>query len=537
MNKNYYFHVKKDKSNLLMGLKPPTKKIVMMIVLLLPIFSIFGCQEKGVETVGEKITSDYPAVCKVLQHKLTLSGNITNLKINANQVISKACRDNLGAAHFRTSWADDSRSFYNTANDVYLFDQECETALKNLKLPLTRIYNLDAEASGLHKTLDHVANICNRLGTSQGKIILCIEPYVAKQITPVSVYQDAVNYIKSKGYGFKYWEISNEPQYAWGSGLDNPVIYAKHVKEVYTAIKAIDPMMRVGCQICRKSWYTDQVLANLEGKADFISGHWYGITNTDKYSTSDVILAENFKNLNYIAYENQNILSKTGKEIPQIDTEWRLFAEGTVNGVHQTGEWNDRNANIVGTIYQAVRLIYCIRDNYTFGACTWHTQGAQPGVLVPSGWLNTTNLNGKTSYLYWLYYYMINHTGEKVLDFTGTAPSYTGIAIHNIDFGGADESYTGPLTPAMVTTSTDGRKIYITVVNGSSTQTIPFTAQIDNFKINSKSAVCISDQDLNQSFYQTSNARFISTPQLNGTQTELSCSLPPLSCTFITLTK
>lgn len=481
---------------------------------------------------------NYPVPSVALQHKLTLNGSSTQIVIDANSLLSKACRDNLGAANFILTWTNDSKSFYDTAGKNYIFNSGPQESLKALGLPLSRIYYTYYEAGGLHNGLDMLADVCNRNNIPQEKMIVCIEHYKATTILQADVYKDAITYVRTKGYKFKYWEISNEPQYAWGSGLEDPLVYAKHVVDIYDAIKSVDPSMIVGCEINRRSYYSDQVLSNIKGKADFIAGHWYGITNTDNYSTTDVILTENYKNLDFIAYENQNIKNRTGKVIPQIDTEWRLYADGMVNGTVKSAEYNDKNGNIVGTLFQAVRLIYAIRDNYTQGACCWHAMGAQPGILVPSGYFtNSQELSGKTSYLYWLYYHFLKNTGEIVVDFSGSAPAYTGKAVENIDAGGSPITNTGPLTPLMVTKNLTGDKLYITVVNASTSQTVPFSASLKNFIPKQQSAICISDTDINQNFYQADNSRFLKTAPVTVNAGEVTCSLPPLSCTFIVLSK
>jgi hypothetical protein len=513
-----------------------------LYIILVSFFPFYACSPKD---ANKEVTSSlpYPVPQTSLQHKLTLSGSSTAVTIDANNVISRACKDNLGVANFKLTGSNNSNSFwYNMSGTTYNWTTQLEKQLIDLDIPLFRNYSIYNEAGGVNNGLDMLANMCVRNKIPQDKIIVCLEDIKGSTTTSVlapSVYINAINYSKTKGYKFKYWETSNEPQYAQGSGLETPTNYAQHVKDIYDAIKSVDFNAIVGCQICRKSWYSDQVLSNIAGKADFIAGHWYGgMTNMDNFSTTEMILADNFKYLDYIAYENLNIKSKTGKVIPQIDTEWRLLANATVNGTFYDGETNPRVGNIVGTLYQAVRLIYTIRDNYTFGACTWHSMGTQPGVLVPAGWnqSSNSNLDGQTTYLYWLYYYMTHNTGENVVNFLGSAPSFTGNAIHNIDDGSnGNISYTGPLTPLMVTKSTDGTKLYITVVNGSSSTSVPFSATISNFNIKSQSTVRISDTDINQNWYQNDNSRFVSNPSISKEGNKISCSLPPLSCTFITI--
>jgi hypothetical protein len=504
--------------------------------------SFFTAHAQNKTSSTSASSPDFPAPQTTLHHKLTLSGSSTAITIDANIIVSKACKDNLGVANFMLTGSNNTTMFwYNQAGTSYIWTTQLENQLKALAIPLSRNYAIYDEAGGMYNGLDMLANMCNRNNIPQNKIIVGLEEIQADTVTDVlapSVYIDAVNYCKTKGYGFKYWEISNEPQYGWGSGLEYPTTYAQHVKDVYDDIKSVDSTALVGCQICRKSWYSDQVLKNIAGKADFIAGHWYGgLNNMDNYSISEIILADNFKYLDYIAYENQNIITRTGKVIPQIDTEWRLLAKATVDGTVYDGERNPRVGNIIGTMYQAVRLIYNIRDNYTYGSCTWHSMGAYPGSLVPTGYnQQSIKLEGKTTYLYWLYYYMIHNTGENVVSFSGSAPSFTGNAIHNVDENSTGNlSYTGPLTPLLVTKNADETKVYITIVNGSATDTVPFSATINNFSFTNVQAIRICDNDSNQNWYQNDNSRFVSNPSVLINGKEIACSLPPLSCTFITL--
>jgi hypothetical protein len=504
------------------------RKIVLLVVLL-------------VSTLGLNAQS-YPSPRVNLQHILSLTGDSTIISVNSGTVVSKVCKDNLGSAAFTTTGSNSTTGFwYDQTGKTYTWDKtSLETDLKNLGLPSSRVYNVYNDAGGVYNGLDMLANVCNKNNISQDKMIICLETWQASSTTDVldpTVYASAVRYCKSKGYTFKYWEISNEPQYAWGSGIDDPVTYAKHVRACYDSIKSVDPNAMVGNQICRKSYYSDQVLSNLNGKSDFIAGHWYGgLCNMDNYGTEDIILGDNYKTLDFISYENKNILSKTGKAIPQIDSEWRLLADATVNGVSYTGEWNPRVGNIVGTLYQATRLIYTMRDNYTYGANCWHIMGAQPGCLIPAGYNASGSLDGKTTYMYWLYYYMTHNTGDNVIEFSGKAPSYTSTVANNVDDGSQGNlTYTGPLTPLMVTKSSDGTKLYITIVNGSTTKTVPFAATINSFSITGASAVRISSTNINDNWYANNNSGFVSNPTITTNGSKVSCSLPPLSFTIITL--
>jgi len=475
----------------------------------------------------------YPVPKTSIDHVLTLSGSTTDITINGSNILRKACKDNTGAANFKVSGdTNPAVSFYDDTGTNYIFPTVCEDQLKALNLPLSRIYYLYYSPGGLEHSLDLLADICNRNNIAQEKTIVCIDHFEASMILDPSVYTQAVKYIKNKNYKFRYWEIQNEPAYA--HILTDAIDYGNYVLRCSTAIKGVDPGAIVGCQMLRNSVWSRQLVDTVGEKVDFIAGHWYGgLCDIADYETSEVILADNFKAISYISTMNTYILNQVGKRIPQIDTEWRLLAD---NG-SDDGEWGNHIGNIIGTLYQAVRLIYNIRDGYIKGSCCWHAMGGQPGILVPSGWgthLGNVDFNGKTSYLYWLYYHFINSTGDNIVSFTGSAPSFTGTAPPNAEDGSSVQTeHTGPLTPVLVTKSNDNTKLYITVVNGSTANAVNFSAIINNFTINSITSYRISDTDLTQNFYQDDTSRFLSTPIITNTNGTLTCTLPILSCTFI----
>ena len=74
-----------------------------------------------------------------------------------------------------------------------------------------------------------------------------------------STPEDAANWVaysKSKGYGFKYWEVGNENYGAWetdnypsANGPNDPVVYATRFKDYFNQMKAQDPTIKVGVPV------------------------------------------------------------------------------------------------------------------------------------------------------------------------------------------------------------------------------------------------------------------------------------------------
>jgi hypothetical protein len=117
----------------------------------------------------------------------------------------------------------------------------------------------------------------------------------------------------------------------------------------------------------------------------------------------------------------------------------------------------DRNANIVGTLHRAVRLIYYAREGMLLGASGWQmlsrTGGQGFGILFPDA-------PEKQAMLYWLYYHFNRHVGEWVVDVEGTAP-------YHVPARAEDRSFSAPMTPVLATLSQDGSTLDLILVNGS----------------------------------------------------------------------
>lgn len=113
--------------------------------------------------------------------------------------------------------------------------------------------------------------------------------------------QEAADWVRyanvTKNYGAKFWEVGNElygnGHYGSGWETDNhadtsPTAYANNVVSYVTAMKAVDPTIKVGAVLTLPGNWPDGVMAGGEtsdwnhtviplvaGKADFVIVHWY----------------------------------------------------------------------------------------------------------------------------------------------------------------------------------------------------------------------------------------------------------------------
>ncbi|WP_328911731.1 MULTISPECIES: cellulose binding domain-containing protein [unclassified Streptomyces] len=113
--------------------------------------------------------------------------------------------------------------------------------------------------------------------------------------------QEAADWVRyanvTKGYGAKFWEVGNElygnGHYGSGWETDNhadtsPTEYADNVVKYASAMKAVDPTVKVGAVLTLPGNWPDGVMAGNEtadwnhtvipliaGKADFVIVHWY----------------------------------------------------------------------------------------------------------------------------------------------------------------------------------------------------------------------------------------------------------------------
>jgi hypothetical protein len=423
---------------------------------------------------------NYPIAPTSLNHILSLSGTELVATIDALDILHKASTKNLGISIYKTDIAGrtNSSSIFNTSTGLYQYSGPCERLTKGLNITNSRTYWMN-EVGNVTTRLDYAHQICEKFNIDPATYVICLDKPQPQDTEgdsalPTSLYEEAVTYNLAQGYGFKMWEIGNEPFYCWGV-YSTESVYAAYVIAVSAAIKAIDPSALIGISPMRKGTnWGNTCLTLAAGSYDFVSPHWYAWANLDNVTSDAAVLSENYRTIDYQCYLNNTIktLNPT-KEVYQFDTEWRIFAETATT----TGENDIHCGNILGAMHLAVRMIYTVRDGYLRGSSSWSLNGGSPGSTVVAGTYVQDSVtyaaDGRTSVVYWTKYYFARYIFDNVVNFTGTCPSHTGTVQRYVDEGSGPLTVevTGPRTPMLCTMNSAKTKLGIIVVNGTSTAT------------------------------------------------------------------
>ena len=442
-----------------------------------------------------------------------------SIAIDPSKVLRKANKLVGGISFHRVAgWAGRP---YSTEGK-YTVSPETEQAIKDLKLPLTRFYALGDERFSLEESIDKVAALLDRLGIPQETVVLEFENQGSKTKLSPEDWARGVKYSVGKGYKFRYWEISNEPYY--GSIFKEPSEYVEHYKKVNAAIKAAQPDAKTVLETEKDDFkWGNYLLGALAGQYDLVAPHWYGWTKG--YSLEDTILGDNYETTCRIARLNALIKHyNKDRDVAQYDTEWGLLMP-TPDG--KEGEENRRNANIVGVLYRATRLVSYTGDGILRGATAWEMFIRKPNYGFCTF---DAAAEDKRSCLYWFYYYYNRSVCDNVLAIEGTAPYYA------IKQGRAlSQGKSVPATPALVTSTNDGKRICAMLVNGVWENDCPTKITVDNFQLKKASGVILSCDDKDALPLLERKEDFVKpfVPAVSGNS--LSFTLPGHSVVFLTL--
>ncbi|MCG6534989.1 MAG: hypothetical protein L7F78_09910 [Syntrophales bacterium LBB04] len=270
------------------------------------------------------------------------------------------------------------------------------------------------------------------------------------------------------------------------------------------------------------------MLSKGAGSYDFVTGHFYAVSQAHRRKFEVVALTENFKVLDKMIRINELLRAyNPGKDVYQLDTEWGMHSGGPNN---EAADFVVRNSNIYGLLHRAVRLIYYAREGVLRGASSWNLFCNQeaPGFAIFS-----PQTPEKRTLLYWLYYYFNRHLGETVLDLQGTAPYY--IPVSGEDPLTKTGEFPGPLTPVLTTLSKDGKNLYLVIANGSWGKEVPCVINIQNHSPKQAEATVLTHPDPNGKPFLDRGEDAVSKLPISLTKQEVRCTLPPHSVVFITL--
>lgn len=452
-------------------------------------------------------------------------GESLSFTVDANRVAGPAARQAGGLSFHRVSGFTGQP--FDSAG-AYSLDADTESAIRDLKLPMTRFYGVAVERYGAHAALDKISMLVRKLGIPEENTVIELETQSAARDLSPAAWVDAIEYCRSKGYRFRYWEITNEP-YSVPSMFRTSDAYAAHFLEVAAAIRKAAPDAQIGLEINPNyaAWST-RLLALAAGQYDFVAPHYYyhlkgGI---DSASFEDIVLGANYAILDVAARINALIKAyNPGRDVYQYDTEWALYSKAKDG---READWEPRNANIIGTLHRAVRLIYYAREGLLRGASAWNifASASAPGFAALS-----PETPGQRYLLYWLYYYFNRHVGASVLDIEGDAPYYSPPS------GSPNALRAGPLTPVLATMSADKSAIYLVMVNGSWDHPISCRTSILHFPIGPTEAVVLSQSSADASPLLKSKSDAVAALPIQTDGGNVACELPPHSVVFVTLRK
>jgi len=459
-----------------------------------------------------------------LEHWL-MPGKTLSITVDPEKTIGPATAEAGGVSFHRV--AGYSGVPYD-AEGKFTLAPAMEEAVREMRLPMTRFYALADEKFRVEEALDRVVDICRRVNVPQDRCVLEFERQSAGAVIAPEVWARGIRYSLEKGYGFHHWEICNEPYSSlWGEGaaFPTPEIFIEHFKKVSHAVREADPKAQIGLDIHPTDLrWGNYLLSALAGEYDFVAPHYYCHAPVRKLPFEEIVLTENFRLLNRARQIDALIHAyNPDRPVDQYDTEWGLLSDGP-NG--NSSEKEIRNANIVGTLHRAVRLIYYARGGFLRGASGWSifSEPDEPGCAFLS-----PQVPEQRFLLYWLQYEFNRRVGKTALKTEGTAPWH--------DAADKDDraELSGPLTPVLATLSADRREIYLIVANGSWTRAAPSHVALDHFSAVSAEGVILSQKTLDANPLLKKKEDAVANFPVAVHEGALDFTLPPHSVLFITV--
>ena len=420
----------------------------------------------------------------------------------------------------------------------YTLDPRVESAMREMHLPMTRIYSVGDEKMGVEAAIDRVAELSKKIGVAQENVVLELEQEIANRSITPEVWARAVRYSISKHYKFRYWEIANEPyssmwQVSWtktGEAYPTADSYIAHHIAVSKAIRKEQPDAQIGIGINTSSLpWGNQVLRDAAGSYDFVVPHYYSSANVLKESFDNLVLTANYQILDLALRVNALIHAYNPKRnVYQFDTEWGMISNGSAG---EDADYVARNANVIGLVHRGVRLIYYAREGMLKGASGWQMLS---NVNAPGFGILSQQAPDKQFLLYWLMYYFNRHVGQWVLPISGTAPYQI---VSNRMENSLPSISPGPLTPVLATSSADGKTIYMVIANGSWDNSFPLRAQFKGFASGKVNTVSLSQPSMDSNPLVDRKEDVVSALDAQFKNGLLTATLPAHSVSFITITK
>ncbi|HWI55810.1 MAG TPA: hypothetical protein VNZ22_01190, partial [Bacillota bacterium] len=141
---------------------------------------------------------------EALEHQLR-PGNRLEFRVSATNRLRQATAAAGGVSFHRVcGWT--GQPYDKQGN--YTLQPELETAIHELRLPMTRFYGVGDEPFGVEAGIDKVAEMCRRVGVVQDHCVLEFEEQGASRSLPPETWAKGVRHALQQGYGFHHWEIA-----------------------------------------------------------------------------------------------------------------------------------------------------------------------------------------------------------------------------------------------------------------------------------------------------------------------------------------
>ncbi|MEK6795266.1 MAG: hypothetical protein AABZ39_10840 [Spirochaetota bacterium] len=482
------------------------------------------------------------------------SGSAVDIRINAAERIRRANKKVGGIAQASFGrWGEKPGYPFNLTNGEYTLSKAIENATRELQLPVTRFYDIAADnpSASAHsepfktfeEALDKAAWYLKRIGVAEETTTMELDDVFAVKRLPPGEWARVVSYSAAKGYRFQQWEIGNEPFVrnrpcpigTYGSAYSNGADYADHVVAVSKAIKAVQPNAKIGLAIefClspdRLIEWGVEVMQRAAGHYDFVAPHGYdagintALTGDAQLSEYERGILEGNDRILTIARKINALaaLNNPGRTVKQIETEWGLHQATDKKNQNQM----ELNANMVGTLYRAVRLLYYAREETVSESSAWNLFGSSRwstgfAALYPEA-------PEKRSMLYWLYYYFNRHVGDWVVAMSGTSPTHRSPDARDL-----------PRVPCLASVSDDEKRLFLMLVNSSMKNSADASISVNGFKLSSSSieAVSLTHAEVNGSPVLSTKEEFVHPLTVVERDGSLVFTMPSKSVAFITVT-
>ena len=459
-----------------------------------------------------------------LQHRLR-PGDQLEFAVDATNRLRRATQ-NVGGVSFHRVCGWTGQPYDRKGN--YTLAPELETAIREMRLPMTRFYALGDEPFDVESAIDKVAEVLRRVGVPEDTCVLEFERQGAETKLPPETWARGVTHSLQRGYKFHRWEIANEPYASlWGNGqaFPTPDAFIAHFKAVSGAVRAVDPAAQIGVDINRDDVkWGNYLLKELAGDYDFVAPHYYCGANVRELPFEEIALTENYRILDRVLHTQALIRAYNhGRDVYQYDTEWGMICNAPDG---KDADYEDRNANIIGTLHRAVRLIYYAREDILRGASGWQMLSR---LNAPGFGIVAQEAPDKRFLLYWLYYYFNRHIGEWALVTDGVAPYYEPRQESDrAQFG-------GPLTPVLATLSNDEREMYLVIANASWTRDVPCRVHLRNFAAGSATGVVLRSDNLDGAPLLDRKEDAVMDFPVAREANDVTCTLPSHAVVFLTL--